>query len=260
MPIRHSSLSLQTLFPPGTAPTMICPFAEAVVIYAASLETLGHGTSYFPARTSIVSEWDLQCASAFITGVPTSAFFAGCLTGGLLFATLADSSFGRKNMLLLSCFIMSTTSLLTAFTTKLWIYALLRFVCGLGRATVGTCSLVLVSELVGRRWRGQVGILGFFCFTLGFLSLPTLAYFNIGYSWRNLYLWTSIPTLFYCLLVKLTVHESPRWLFIKGHREDAILTLRSLMSDDDHNSFSLSSVFDVGNFRVLYNLVKLFCK
>uniref|UniRef100_A0A7N0SVV5 Major facilitator superfamily (MFS) profile domain-containing protein n=1 Tax=Kalanchoe fedtschenkoi TaxID=63787 RepID=A0A7N0SVV5_KALFE len=224
-------------------PSWHCTAAESICSPAlsslCSIPRDSWAWDYLPAHTSIVSEWELQCASIFITGIPTSAFFAGCLTGGLLFAALADSSLGRKNMLLLSCFIMSATSLLTAFSTNLWIYSMLRFICGVGRATVGTCSLVLASELVGKRWRGQVAILGFFCFTLGFLSLPSLAYMNMGCTWRNMYLLTSIPTLFYCLLVKLTVHESPRWLFIKGRREDAISTLQSLTSRDYNNSVTI---------------------
>jgi hypothetical protein len=37
----------------------------------------------------------------------------------------------------------------------------------------------LASELVGKRWRGKIGVIGFFCFTIGFLSLPAIAYANM---------------------------------------------------------------------------------
>lgn len=99
---------------------------------------------------------------------------------------------------------------------------------GFGRATIGTCALVLSTELVGKRWRGQVGVIGFFCFTLGFLSLPVIAYVNRGASWRTLYLWISVPTIFYCILVRFLVHESPRWLFVRGRKEEAVSTLKSM--------------------------------
>lgn len=103
-----------------------------------------------------------------------------------------------------------------------------RFVSGFGRATIGTCALVLSTELVGKRWRGQVGVIGFVCFTLGFLSLPAISYMNRGSSWRNLYLWISIPTIFYCVLVRFFVRESPRWLFVRGRKEEAVATLKSI--------------------------------
>jgi MFS family permease len=49
-----------------------------------------------PADSSVVSEWDLQCSAPALVPLPASAFFMGCLIGGLLISTLADSIFGRK--------------------------------------------------------------------------------------------------------------------------------------------------------------------
>ncbi|KAL3651902.1 Organic cation/carnitine transporter 3 [Castilleja foliolosa] len=96
-----------------------------------------------PSSTSIISEWSLQCAGSVITGLPASVFLFGCLIGGFALATLADSSMGRKNLLVFSSLIMSTTGVLTAFSPDFWIYVGLRFVSGFGRATIGTCALVL---------------------------------------------------------------------------------------------------------------------
>lgn len=181
-----------------------------------------------PAHTSVVSEWSLECAGSIITGLPASSFFVGCLVGGLALSTLADSSLGRKTMLLLSCLVMSTAGLLTVVSTNIWIYSAFRFLSGFGRGAIGTCALVLSSELVGKRWRGQVGIIGFLCFTIGFLSLPAVAYLNRGSSWRILYLWTCIPTVLYCVLVHFLVRESPRWLYVRGHKEEFVATLKSI--------------------------------
>ncbi|XP_031253682.1 organic cation/carnitine transporter 3-like [Pistacia vera] len=139
-----------------------------------------------PLHSSIVSEWGLECATSLVKGLPASSFFMGCLVGGLLLITVADSSLGRKNVIFLSCLAMSVSALLTTFSTNIWIYSAWRFVCGIGRAAIGTSALVLSTELVGKRWRGQVGTLGFLCFTLGFLSLPVIAYINRGSSWRIL--------------------------------------------------------------------------
>lgn len=48
-----------------------------------------------PSNT-IISHWNLECASTFITGLPQSSFFIGCLLGSFFLAALADSSIGRK--------------------------------------------------------------------------------------------------------------------------------------------------------------------
>ncbi|KAK9698712.1 hypothetical protein RND81_08G125500 [Saponaria officinalis] len=183
----------------------------------------------YPKETTIISEWGLQCATSFLTGLPASSFFMGCLIGGMVLATLADSWLGRKNLLLLSCLSMSLSGVFTAmFSRNILVYSFLRFVCGFGRAAIGTCSLVLATEVVGKQWRGKVGVIGFVCFSLGFLSLPGIAYINRGNSWRAMYMWTSIPALVYTILVFFFVKESPRWLLIRGRKEEAVNALRTI--------------------------------
>ncbi|XP_074379783.1 organic cation/carnitine transporter 3-like [Apium graveolens] len=198
-----------------------------------------------PMRSSIVSEWSHECDSSLITGLPTSSFYLGTLVGGFLLVSLADSSFGRKNTMLLSCMVMSISGILTTLSTNIWIYSVLRFISGFGKATMGTCSLVLSSELVGRKYRGQIGTIGFFFFTLGFLSLPAIAYLNKGSSWRTIYLWTCTPGLLYCFLVYLFVHESPRWLFIQGRKEDFLRTLQSIAPKNKGNILTLAAISNI---------------
>ncbi|XP_021768410.1 organic cation/carnitine transporter 3-like [Chenopodium quinoa] len=182
-----------------------------------------------PRKATIISEYGLQCANSFLTGLPASSFFIGCLIGGLVLATLADSWLGRKNLLLISCLAMSLSGIFTAlFSENIWVYAFLRFVSGFGRAAIGTCSLVLATEVVGKQWRGQVGVIGFVCFSFGFLSLPGIAFLTNGESWRAMYMWASIPALVYCVLVFVFVRESPRWLLIRGRREEAMDALKNI--------------------------------
>ncbi|KAL5196974.1 hypothetical protein ABZP36_000486 [Zizania latifolia] len=183
-----------------------------------------------PVETSVVSEWALKCAGPALVSLPASSFFAGCLAGGFLLTTLADSLLGRKKMLLVSLVAMSVAGVLTAFSPNVWAYAALRFVCGFGRSMVGTCALVLSTELVGKRWRDTVSVAGFACFTVGFLSLPALAYTFREASWRNMYLWTSLPSLCYAIVLYFLVQESPRWLLVRGREQDAIDTVRQIAS------------------------------
>ncbi|XP_059277732.1 organic cation/carnitine transporter 3-like [Lycium ferocissimum] len=88
-----------------------------------------------PMYTSIVSEWSLHCSdNPILQGLPASSFFMGCLLGGLVLA--------------------------------------LRFLSGYGRAAIGSCVLVLCSESVAIKYQDQVGTIGFFMSTFGFVSLP----------------------------------------------------------------------------------------
>ncbi|OEL15651.1 Organic cation/carnitine transporter 2 [Dichanthelium oligosanthes] len=145
-------------------------------------------------------------------------------------------------MLLTSLVSMSVAGVLTAFAPNVWAYAALRFVSGFARSMVGTCTLVLSTELVGKRWRDTVSVAGFFFFTVGFLSLPALGYTFREASWRNMYLWTSVPSLCYSVLLYFLAQESPRWLLVRGRKQDAIETLQQIAS---LNGNSITSSFSM---------------
>ena len=186
-----------------------------------------------PSHYSIISDWGLECASSFITSLPASSFYIGSLIGGFTLAILGDFCLGRKKLLYLSSLIMSVTALLTAFSTNIWVYSSLRFVSGLGRSSVITCTLILLTERIGKRLRGQVGTTAFFSYALGLLSLPAVAYTNRGSSWRILFLYTSIPAIFYFIITYFFVYESPRWLFMQGRDKEAIAILKRIACIED---------------------------
>ncbi|KAL0353366.1 UNVERIFIED_CONTAM: Organic cation/carnitine transporter 3 [Sesamum angustifolium] len=104
----------------------------------------------FPASTSIISEWSLECAGSIITGLPASAFFSGCLVGGFALASLADSALGRKNMLVLSSLLMSLTGVITAASTNVWMYAGVRFIGGFFMEANLSLDLCSFSALLNR--------------------------------------------------------------------------------------------------------------
>ncbi|KAI9116518.1 hypothetical protein K1719_012685 [Acacia pycnantha] len=212
--------------------------------------------------SSIISEWHLNPEDPILTGLPASSFFIGCLVGGLALSTLADTLLGRKNMLFYSCLLMSVSSFFAAFSPNLWVYSFLKFLSGFGRSTISTTSLVLATELVGKRWRGQVGVMAFLCFFCGFLSLPGIAYLNRSSSWRNLYIYTSIPTILYSFVVKFLVRESPRWLLVRGMKDEALNTLRCIASISQSSlNLAVSKVCDVEESSVsnmdIYSALKV---
>ncbi|WOL05990.1 organic cation/carnitine transporter 1 [Canna indica] len=175
-------------------------------------------------KSSIIAEWDLICDKKFIAGIPASLFFIGSLLGSAAHGVLADTYLGRKKTVLLSCLLGAITSFLTALSPNIWVYTLLRFTNGFARSGIGICCLVLATEAVGRKWRGQVGQYGFFFFTVGFLSLPIIAY-PTRTSWRAIYKVLSLLPLAYSILVIPFISESPRWLAVQGRTDEAIKVL-----------------------------------
>ncbi|KAL0928014.1 hypothetical protein M5K25_002247 [Dendrobium thyrsiflorum] len=199
-----------------------------------------------PSHISTISDFSLYCVSPVLLGLPASSFFAGCLFGGLLLATMADSQLGRKNTLVLTTLSMSIASVLTAFAPNFAAYTVFRFVSGFARANISTSAFVLSSELVPRRHRDQISILNFFFYTIGFLSLPAIAFLNKTSSWRSLYLYTSIPCFFYSIILHFSMKESPRWLLIKGRTEEAIETLKNLTFTEKQSFSDLTEIENIG--------------
>ncbi|WVZ01673.1 hypothetical protein V8G54_022479 [Vigna mungo] len=131
-----------------------------------------------PSSKTIVSQFDLECASSFITSLSQSSFFLGCLLGSFVLTILADTSLGRKNLLVLSCFFMSLASATTVFSTNVWTYSCFKFLIGFWRSSIATCVLVLLTEKVSTEWRFTVGVVEYFFFTFGCMTLPGIAYLN----------------------------------------------------------------------------------
>ncbi|KAF8031521.1 hypothetical protein BT93_D0668 [Corymbia citriodora subsp. variegata] len=174
---------------------------------------------------SVIAEWGLVCDHKFLAAVPASLFFLGSLLGSAVYGHLADARLGRKRTMLIACVATALTAFLTSLSPNVWAYAFLRFANGFARSGIGICCLVLSTEAVGRKWRGQVGQYGFFFFTAGFLSLPLIAYPTRS-CWRDLYRIISILPLLYCFLLVPFVSESPRWLLIKGRDGEALDVLK----------------------------------
>ncbi|CAO2814122.1 unnamed protein product [Amaranthus hypochondriacus] len=190
-------------------------------------------------HNTIISDWDLQCASSFIKSLPATSYFIGCLLGGFVLASLGDSSLGRKNLLSFSCLTMSLASLASAFSPNIWVYSIFRFIAGVGRVSITISSFVLLSERIGKRWRSQVVMVGYISLTFGMLSLTALAYLTRNSSWRILYICTSVPGIMCSILIYFFLYESPRWLFVMGRHTDAINVLKTIGSLEDH-TISLS--------------------
>ncbi|OWM82965.1 organic cation/carnitine transporter 1-like [Punica granatum] len=176
--------------------------------------------------SSVIAEWGLICDRKLLAATPASLFFIGSLLGSAVYGRLADGWLGRKRTVLISSLLASATAFLTSLSPNIWVYAFLRFANGFARSGIGISCIVLTTECVGRKWRGQVGQYGFFFFTAGFLSLPVIAY-PTRTHWRNMYKIIATFPLFYSIFLLPFVSESPRWLLVRGRNKEALNVLKN---------------------------------
>lgn len=131
------------------------------------------------------------------------AQMVGMLIGGLLFGVMADKR-GRLSVLLGSILMYSIMNIATAFVSSVPMYAIFRFLSGIGLAGELGVAITLVSEVMPKHTRGygttvvaSLGILG----AVGAYAVHSL------FDWRVAYIIGGILGL--CLLVmRVRVRES----------------------------------------------------
>ncbi len=165
-------------------------------------------------------------AAANVSGLAASLYVAGACVGALVFGQLTDR-FGRKKlfMVTLGVYLLATT--LTAFSfSPLWFYVC-RFFTGFGIGGEYSAINSAIDELIPAKKRGGVDIAINGSYwggaaagaLLAVLALNT-SIFAVNVGWRLCFGLGAILGLG-ILIVRRSVPESPRWLFIHGREQEA---------------------------------------
>ena len=166
----------------------------------------------------------INISAADIAGWAASMYVAGACFGALLFGRLTDM-FGRKRLFMVTLGVYLAATIATAFAwTPLFFFAC-RFVTGMGIGGEYSAINSAVDELIPAQHRGRIDILINGTYWAGaaagaLLSVAALHIFSPLLNWRVCFglgfvLGTAI------LIVRRSVPESPRWLFIHGRDEEA---------------------------------------
>jgi MFS family permease len=155
-----------------------------------------------------------------------TTYLAGAVLGAILFGYLTDR-LGRRKLFLITLATYSLATLATALSWNFLSFAAFRFVTGLGIGGEYAAINSAVDELIPGKVRGTVDLVvnGTFWVGAAIGSLASLYLLsghgippNVG--WRIAF---GIGAVLGggVLLLRLRVPESPRWLMLRGHEEDA---------------------------------------
>ncbi|NDU72403.1 MFS transporter [Actinomadura sp. DSM 109109] len=165
-----------------------------------------------------VSSGDIGTAAAF--------YVAGACLGALLFGQLTDR-FGRKKLFMITLGLYLVATVATAFATEAWYLFLFRFLTGAGIGGEYAAINSAIDELIPARNRGRVDLaingsywLGAAIGSLGSVLLLNDALLSADLGWRLAFAIGGVLGLG-IMVVRRSVPESPRWLFIHGHAEEA---------------------------------------
>ncbi len=159
-------------------------------------------------------------------GLANSAYLAGAVLGALGFGWLTDR-IGRRKLFFITLALYLTATAATALSWSVASYALFRFLTGAGIGGEYTAINSTIQELVPARYRGWTDLLINGSFWLGaaigagsaiVLLDPAITGPDLG--WRMAY-GTGACLGLIVLVMRMWIPESPRWLMIHGHPDEA---------------------------------------
>lgn len=174
-------------------------------------------------------EWNLSTQQMGWIGSINSI---GMAVGALIFGLMADR-IGRKNVFILTLLLFSVCSGLSAFTTSLTIFLVLRFFIGMGLGGELPVASTLVSESVPAEKRGRIVVLLESFWAVGWLVSAVISYFVIPtYGWQAAMIITAIPAL-YTVYLRMGLPDSPRFATLKPKEKATVLeSIAKLFSKD----------------------------
>ncbi|MDY8163914.1 MFS transporter [Bacillus thuringiensis] len=154
----------------------------------------------------------------------------GMAVGALIFGILSDR-IGRKSVFIITLLLFSIGSGLTALTTTLEMFLVLRFLIGMGLGGELPVASTLVSESVEAHERGKIVVLLESFWAGGWLIAALISYFVIPkYGWEIAMVLSAVPAL-YALYLRWNLPDSPRFQKVEK-RPSVIENIKSVWSGE----------------------------
>lgn len=173
-----------------------------------------------------------------------SCALVGCLLGAISSGALSHR-FGRKNLLTLAALVFAASSLGTGLAFEFRTFVGWRIMGGYAIGLASGVSPMYIAEISPAGLRGRLVSLNQVAIVFGILLAQVVNWliarpvppgasasailnsWNGQVGWRWMFAVTAIPSVLF-LVASLLVPESPRWLAVRGRREEALRVLERL--------------------------------
>lgn len=164
-------------------------------------------------------------------GFTVASALIGTVLGSLVAGAPADR-FGRKAVMLTVAIAYVISSLGTGLAPDLGTFLVFRFMGGLAIGAASVVTPIYIAEVSPARFRGRLVAMNQLNIVLGILIAFLSNYIIAGLvspyvAWRWMFGIVAVPSAIF-LAVSLVLPESPRWLAIHGHGEQAMRVMQRL--------------------------------
>ncbi|PWD99820.1 MFS transporter [Marinilabilia rubra] len=164
--------------------------------------------------------------SEFQIGLVVSAIVIGCMIGAFSAGSISEK-IGRKNVLIGTAVLFSISAVWSALASSMGGLVAARIIGGVGVGAVSVMVPTYISEIAPARVRGTLGTFNQLGIVIGILLAYVFDYsmLDVEHGWR----WMLASPLFiavpFLIAMQVKFPESPRWLVLKGFKDEALHVL-----------------------------------
>ncbi len=162
-------------------------------------------------------------------GLAYSSLLFGCIVGAAVTGRLTDV-WGRKIILVFVAIVFALTSVWSGLTNGLNGLVIARIFGGIAVGAASTVAPMFISEVSPAKYRGSMVSMYQLFIVTGILLSYLINYLlhDIGENnWRWMFVTGAAPSIVLLILL-IFVTDTPRFLYLKGHREKAMEVLERI--------------------------------
>lgn len=193
------------------------------------------------AQFFLTKYFELDATSqGFVVGSALIGCFVGAIVSGPLSIRI-----GRKNSLIISAVLFTISAwgsgLPSIFPESVTLLVIFRLIGGLGIGIASMNAPTYIAEIAPASRRGNLVSYYQLAIVIGFFVVFLATYFigtalteaeNIQFGWRQMFWSELIPSLLFLILL-FFVPKSPRWLALKGRKEESLRVLIKIHGEEN---------------------------
>lgn len=207
----------------------------AVIVAALGSVNFGINMAAIAGAVSSIKEHFLL--SEFQIGLVVSGLVIGCMIGAFSSGSVSEK-IGRKKVLIGTGVLFAISGVGSALSQSMIQLVIARLIGGIGVGAVSVMVPTYISEIAPPKVRGTLGTFNQLGVVLGILGAYVFDYYmlNTTEGWRWMLasqVFIAVPMIVFMLI---NFPESPRWLVLKGYKEEAFRVLSKVTGTNNAQS------------------------